>query len=205
MLEPLTRTFLDASVVPHEPLCPARRSVGAQPLSGPTGLSPLDALGERIAELAAQISAATYELLVMLRDFDDQGGWNGGFRSCAHWLNWRAGIDLGAAREKVRVARALAELPRLSESMRRGELSYAKVRALTRIATPTNEEELLHFARAGTASHVEKLVRSMRLVDRLEAREREERRHEGRYLRAHVDEDGMVVVSARLTQEAGAA
>jgi hypothetical protein len=165
----------------------------------------VEALGESIAELAAQISAATYELLVMLRDFDEQGGWNGGFRSCAHWLNWRAGIDLGAAREKVRVARALAALPRLSESMRRGEISYAKVRALTRIATPVTEEELLHFARAGTASHVEKLVRSMRLVDRIEARQREERRHEGRFLRAYTDEDGMVVVAARLAPEAGAA
>ena len=141
----------------------------------------------------------------MLREFDEREGWSGGFRSCAHWLNWRAGIDLGAAREKVRVARALAALPRLSASMRRGEVSYAKVRALTRIATPASEEELLIFARAGTASHVEKLVRSMRLVDRVEAREREERRHEGRYLRAYTDEDGMVVVSARLTQESGAA
>jgi hypothetical protein len=141
----------------------------------------------------------------MLRDFDEQGGWNGGFRSCAHWLHWRAGIDLGAAREKVRVARALAALPLVSESMRRGEVSYAKVRALTRIATSATEEELLHFARAGTASHVEKLVRSMRLVDRLEARQREERRHEGRFLRVYTDEDGMVVVAARLAPEAGAA
>src|SRR5688500_4814493 len=103
MLEPFTRTFLDASMAPHEALCPARRAEGAQPPSGPPGLSPIEALGARIAELAAQISAATHELLVMLRDFDEQGGWNGGFRSCAHWLNWRAGIALGAAREKVRV------------------------------------------------------------------------------------------------------
>ena len=179
----VSRVDLDAAAPPAEPYATARRDErakpppcrreGAKPPWRPPGLSPVEALGERIAELAAQISAATYELLVMLRDFDEQGGWNGGFRSCAHWLNWRAGIDLGAAREKVRVARALAALPHLSESMRRGEISYAKVRALTRIATPATEEELLHFARAGTASHVEKLVRSMRLVDRLEARQRE--------------------------------
>ena len=205
MLEPVSRIVPDASAESRGTPRLTCRPEGAQPPSGPPGLSPLDALGERIAELAAQISAATYELLVMLRDFDERGGWNGGFRSCAHWLNWRAGIDLGAAREKVRVARSLAALPRLSESMRRGELSYAKVRALTRIATPANEEELLHFARAGTASHVEKLVRSMRLVDRQEAHQREERRHEGRYLRAYTDEDGMVVVAARLAPEAGAA
>jgi len=165
----------------------------------------IEALGERIALLSAQISAATYELLTMLREFDERGGWSCGFRSCAHWLNWRVGLDLGAAREKVRVARALAGLPCLSESMRRGELSYAKVRALTRIATAANEAELLTFARAGTAAHVEKLVRGMRRVDRNEEREHEQRRHASRYLRLHTDEDGMVVVSARLPPEAGAA
>ena len=72
----------------------------------------------------------------MLREFDERGGWSRGFRSCAHWLNWRTGLDLGAAREKVRVARALAALPLLSAAMARGEVSFSKVRALTRVATP---------------------------------------------------------------------
>ena len=84
----------------------------------------------------------------MLREFDERTGWNAGFLSCAHWLHWRTGIDLGAAREKVRVAHALAALPRLSATMRRGEISYAKVRALTRVATPENEAPLLDFAQA---------------------------------------------------------
>ncbi|HEX5107169.1 MAG TPA: DUF222 domain-containing protein [Vicinamibacterales bacterium] len=85
-------------------------------------------LGAQIAELAARLHAATYELLVLLREFDAANGWNNGFRSCAQWLSWRTGIDLGAAREKVRVARALAALPLVSTVMRRGELSYAKVK-----------------------------------------------------------------------------
>jgi hypothetical protein len=175
---------------------------------GPLPPAPVDALeelGERIAELAAQISAATYELLVMLRDFDERGGWNSGFRSCAHWLVWRVGLDLGAAREKMRVARALVALPLLSEAMRRGEISYSKVRALTRIATPANEHDLLSFARAGTAAHVERLVRGMRRVDRLADGKDERRRHVARYLRAYTDEDGMMVVTGRLAPEAGAA
>ncbi len=71
---------------------------------------PIDALGEAIAVLAGRIHAATYELLVMLREFDAEAGWNNGFLSCAHWLSWRTGIDMGAAREKVRVARALPGL-----------------------------------------------------------------------------------------------
>jgi hypothetical protein len=171
----------------------------------PALLSPVEELGERIAELAAQISAATYELLVMLRDFDQQAGWSCGFRSCAHWLVWRVGLDLGAAREKVRVARALGELPLISAALRRGEISYSKVRALTRIATPAIEADLLSFARAGTAAHVERLVRGLRRVDRLAAGNDERRRHASRYLRTYTDEDGMVVISGRLAPEAGAA
>ena len=73
-----------------------------------TPSTPVEQLGEAIADLAARLHAATYELLVMLRQFDAQNGWNNGFLSCAHWLHWRTGIDLGAAREKVRVAKALA-------------------------------------------------------------------------------------------------
>src|SRR5262245_29483501 len=85
-------------------------------------LRDLERLGDEIAELAAHVHAATYQLLVMLREFDERGGWSGGFRSCAHWLSWRTGIAPGAAREKLRVARALEPLPRLSEAMGRGEL-----------------------------------------------------------------------------------
>jgi hypothetical protein len=188
---------------------PARGGGGADPkLIGSPPPAPdgaIEELGERIAELAAQISAATYELLVMLRDFDERGGWNSGFRSCAHWLVWRVGLDLGAAREKMRVARALGALPLLSESMRRGEISYSKVRALTRIATPANEHDLLSFGRAGTAAHVERLVRGMRRVDRIAEGDYEKRDHAARYLRAYTDEDGMVVVTGRLAPEAGAA
>ena len=164
----------------------------------------VERLGEQIAELAAQIHAATYQLLVMIREFDEREGWDG-FASCAHWLNWRAGIGLGAAREKVRVARALAGLPSLSAEMEKGLLSYSKVRALTRVANDATEEELLELARAGTAAHVEKLVRAWRRADRLAEAEEEERRHQSRGLRAWVDEDGMVVVRGRLTPEAGAA
>ena len=76
-----------------------------------------------------QLHAATYELLVLLREFDQCTGWHGVFASCAHWLHWRTGIDLGAAREKVRVAHALASLPLISATMQRGVISYAKVRA----------------------------------------------------------------------------
>jgi Domain of unknown function (DUF222) len=118
----------------------------------------LDRLADEIAELSAHLDAATARLLDLIREFDARAGWNHGFRSCAHWLSWRVGLDIGAAREKVRVARALGTLPRLAKALAQGELSYAKVRALTRVATPATEERLLAVGRAGTAEHVERIV-----------------------------------------------
>ncbi len=162
------------------------------------------ALGEHIAALAARLHAATYELLVLLAQFDERNGWNGGFLSCAHWLHWRTGIDLGAAREKVRVARALPGLPLVSAHMRRGALSYAKVRALTRVATPANEQALVDVALAGTASQVERVTRAWRRVDAVRAAREDEARHLSRQLSTWVDDDGMVVVRGRLTPEVGA-
>ena len=125
----------------------------------------LERLGDRIAELSARIQAATYELLVLIRQFDERIGW-GSFASCAQWLSWRTGLAPGAAREHVRVARALEHLPKLSEAMRRGVVSYSKVRAVTRVARPETEQALLDVALAGTAAHVEQVVRGWRRVDR---------------------------------------
>jgi hypothetical protein len=140
----------------------------------------------------------------MLREFDACAGWNNGCLSCAHWLHWRTGIDLGAAREKVRVARALATLPCISAAMQRGELSYAKVRALTRIATPENEPRLVDVALAGTAAQAERIVRAWRRVDRVEEAQQTEQRHLHRSVMMHIDDDGMVIVRGRLTAEIGA-
>ena len=160
-------------------------------------------LGEDIAELSSRIQAATYQLLVMLRAFDEREGWSG-FQSCAHWLNWRTGLALGAAREKVRVARALGDLPLLSDAMGRGQLSYSKVRALTRVATPDNERRLLGFAECAPASYVERLARAWARVDRQAEAADERRRHERRNLNTWVDDDGMVVIRGRLSPEVGA-
>ena len=166
--------------------------------------SELDRVGDEIAELSAHLDAATARLLELIRAFDARGGWNTGFRTCAAWLSWRVGLDLGAARERVRVARALGTLPRLAEALGRGELSYAKVRALTRVATPETEARLLGVGRAGTAAHVERIVRGWRCVDRrAEAREAK-RRHRSRALHVYHDEDGTVVLKGRLEPEVGA-
>src|SRR5262245_3457342 len=161
-------------------------------------------LSDEIADLSVHLDAATVRLLDLIREFDVREGWNNGFRSCAAWLAWRVGLDMGAARERVRVARALGSLPRLKEALARGELSYSKVRALTRVATPATEERLLAVGRAGTAEHVERIVRGWRRVDRVAEAQEMTKRHRRRALQVFRDEDGMVVIHGRLEPDAGA-
>jgi 5-methylcytosine-specific restriction endonuclease McrA len=170
----------------------------------PEPVAELERLGDQIAELSAHLEAAGARLLDLIREFDARGGWNHGFRSCAHWLNWRVGMQLGAAREHVRVARALGSLPRLADALARGELSYSKVRELTRVATPEIEERLLAIGKAGTACHVERIIRGWRRVDRAAETREDNHRHKARALHVYQDEDGMVRIRGRLTPEQGA-
>jgi len=162
-------------------------------------------LGEEITELAAHIHAATFLLLEKICEYDELEGWaHHGLASCAHWLQWQCGTNIGAAREKVRVARALPALPKISGAFREGRISYSKVRAMTRVATPKNEEFLLGIARHGTAAHVEKVVSNYRWCKRLEALQDENNRHSHRELSWYMDGDGMWVFKGRFTPEQGA-
>ena len=166
---------------------------------------PLPELEARLTELAGHLNAAEHRFLVLVAEFDRREGWaDGATRSCAHWLGWKCGIEMGAARERVRVARALEALPAIGAAMARGELSYSKVRALTRVATEQTEDTLLMIALHGTAQHVEAVVRGYRRASRAGELELEARQHAGRALRWWHDEDGALVLQARLTAEGGA-
>jgi hypothetical protein len=126
-------------------------------------MSTVDELGDEIAVLAIHIDVATHRLLECIRQFDEEGGWYAqGAVSYAHWLSWRIGLDYGTAREKVRVARALGRLPAIDGAFRAGKVSYAKVRALTRVATPENEANLLDLAPYATGAQLERLCRGYR-------------------------------------------
>lgn len=191
----------DAALPDDDP----RRRAG--PAEGPSRPEPGDvaALGDEIARLSAHIQAATSRLLVLIRAFDEQEGWHReGFRSCARWLGWRTGIGPGAAREKVRVARALGALPALSAALERGELSYSVARALTRVATPANEAELLEVARHTPAAQLERLVRAWRAADRAEDLLAERARHAARHLTLRPAADGSWVLRGRMDPEVGA-
>jgi len=170
----------------------------------PEPVAELDRLGDEIAELAAHLDAATARLLDLIRKFDARGGWNTGFRSCAAWLTWRIGLQPGPAREHVRVARALGALPLLAQARARGELSFSKVRELTRVVTPETEAQLLAAGRAGTAEHVARLVRGWRRMDRKAEAQEAARQHRSRALHVYQDEDGTVRIRGRLAPEVGA-
>ncbi|HEY7642860.1 MAG TPA: DUF222 domain-containing protein [Steroidobacteraceae bacterium] len=161
-------------------------------------------LEDQIIELAGHLNAANYRFLSLLAEFDRRKGWNcRATRDCAHWLNWKCGIDLGAAREKVRTARALENLPQVSAAMARGEISYSNVRAITRVATPENEQFFVNIALHGTAHHVETLVRAYRRAEEQEL-SREQQQQKNREARYCWDYDGSLVLKARLPADVGA-
>ena len=165
---------------------------------------PLEQLEREITELAAHINAATCRWLLLVGELDRREGWaEWGCKSCAHWLSVRCGLGLTAARQQVRVARALSELPMTAAAFGRGELSYSQVRAITRVATPEIEEELLSVARHATGAQLEVLVRAYRgvLARELEAANDS---YLDRYLIYSHDDDGSLVLSARIPADEGA-
>ena len=183
-----------------------------RPASGPAESKPPEsenkcpeALAAEITTLAGHLNAAHYRFLKLLDEFDREQGWAGpGVRSLAHWLSWKCGIGELVAREKVRVARALRELPMIDASFERGQISYSKVRAMTRAATPENEAQLLNIARHGTAEHIERLVRVYRRCrKRAEASPGEtERRRQERFYCFDEDEE-TTVFGGRVSAEQG--
>ena len=167
-----------------------------------SGELPLEELARRITSGAVQPAAATAAWLALVAEFDRREGWGAvGIRSCAHWLAWQCGLSPGAAREHVRVARALTVLPATAASFAAGRLSYAKVRALTRVAQPGTEPALLELAHELTASQLERVVREWRRSDAVDAaRVTAEQRFDYWW-----DDDGLLHVHMCLAPEDGAA
>ena len=162
-------------------------------------------LADEITSLAAHIQAATCRLLVLVAEMDRREAYGDlCFKSCAHWLSFCTGDSMPTAREKVRVARKLEQCPQILQAFGQGRVSYSKVRAITRIVTPENEETLLGYALEGSTSQLERIVRCYRRVAPAE-QELTTRQHDRRYLRYHHDEDNMLVLEGRLPPEVGAA
>jgi hypothetical protein len=168
-------------------------------------MRPIHELAADICTLAGRINAANHRWLVLIAEFDRRQGWSdSSTQSCAHWLNWKCGIAMGAAREKVRVAHALENLPKISAAMESGGLSYSKVREITRVAKAETEDYLLMIAEHGTAQHVEKFVRAYRRCQEAEELSREQRQQQNRRVSFRYDDDGSLVLDCRLPAEVGA-
>ena len=167
-------------------------------------MRPIDELAAEICTLAGHINAANHRWLTLIAEFDRRDGWSdSATQSCAHWLNWKCGMAMGAAREKVRVARALETLPKISAAMASGRLSYSKARELTRVASAETEDYLLLIAEHGTAHHVEKLVRAFRRCQDAEELSREARQQQARSVSYRYDDDGSLIINCRLPAETG--
>lgn len=171
----------------------------------PSG-SPLPELARAITVGAVRLAAATAAWLRLVAEFDERGGWHGvGINSCAHWLGWQCAMSQVTAREHVRVARALRGLPRIAAAFDAGRLSYAKVRALTRVAAADCEEALIEFALSATASQTERFCRAWRRVDEGDGEPGLDDRPEvGQSFRSWTDDEGYLNLSVRMRAETGA-
>jgi hypothetical protein len=175
------------------------------PTALPREYRAFEQLEAKITELWGHLNAATYRFLALIAEFDRNACYERhGLVNTAQWLNWQCGIGTVAAREKVRVSRALEQLPEISASFARGELSYSKVRAMTRVATPANESVLLTVGLHGTAAHVEKLVRKYRWTERRDAGQLAHAQYLERSLDYFYDHSGMLILHGRLPAEIGA-
>jgi len=162
---------------------------------------PVEHLEARICELAGHLTAATCQFLLLIADFDARQGWAAWeMPSCAAWLSWKCQIASGTAREHVRVARALGGFPRIRAEFAAGRLSYAKVRALTRIATPGTEADLVQMATPMTANQLERFAQAHRRVTRAEDEDVRSRRK----LTWRMEEDKAFAFTGYLPPEAGA-
>ncbi len=167
-------------------------------------LVPIDDLDRAIVTLSARINAETYELLVLIREFDERAGWlKWGLGNCAEWLHYRCDFSMNAAREKVRVAHSLKTLPEVAAAFSSGTLSYSKVRAMTRVIGTHNENQLLSFALKTTTARVEERCRELKCgtVDSLGGAQRA---FASRSLRVNRNaERGVMTITIELPMETG--
>ena len=174
------------------------------PIANPVTKRNIDDLEEEIISLSKHMNQDEYRFLVMVREFDIRQGWRAyQFNNCAEWLNMKCGISPGTAREKVRVALALLDLPQCSEGFAKGELSYSKVRAMTRAGNVFNEATLVDYALKATAHQVEEHCRRLRNADRRQSTPDARRAWQARSLKRTCHPDGMMSIYVELPREQG--
>ncbi len=184
---------------------PQSRSQQQAILANDKQCAEIEELDAAIGRLSRQINASSYQLMTLIREFDERGGWlKWGFTDALAWLRWRCDLSSNAARDKLRVAHALKKLPAMSTAFKTGSISYSKVRALTRIANKENEQELVDIAATLTAANVEIFCRQ-RVNATKNSTANANRTHDNRSLRIWCNEKtGLMNFSIELTIEEGA-
>ena len=159
-------------------------------------------LRRAVTRMAAHINLADWRFIKLIAAMERTRGWReGGYCNLGNWLDHRCGLGPCAARERIRIGRALAKLPRIDEAFRDGVISYSKVRAITRVATPETDAMLLAIAEGSSAAQLESLVRT---YERVGADDRECASSEQRRSLSWYYEDGMLVITAAVPAERGA-
>jgi hypothetical protein len=158
-------------------------------------------LEAELCTLSSHLAAGMARWIALVDEYDRREGWGRwrGVLSTAHWISWQCACSVRTARDHVRVARALRDLPSTREAFARGSLSYAKVRALTRVATPASEEFLLHQATYATASQLDRMLSAYRQSIAADAAPPEPE------LTWYWNRDGTLTVNARLAPDDGRA
>ena len=159
-------------------------------------------LDDMIGELSAHAHATLARVAKASAEFDAIGGWgDGGIRSFPHWLAIKAGFDMHTGSELLRVGQALNLLPKIAAAFGAGQLSFDKVRQVTTVAAPANEEILLEIAQGASGSQLARICRALRRINEANAPEQADEHLSRRGLWMHWDDDGMLELKAKLTPE----
>jgi hypothetical protein len=158
-------------------------------------------VADRILDAGRSLAHSQHRLVVLAAEFDESDEWwASGAGTAAHWLAAQLDVCVATAREWIRIGKALRDLPALAAAFERRELSYAKMRALTRVAEPDTEVALVELGRAVPAGRLGHALAawSQRHEDHAE---RDARHRRDRSLRHRVEADGMVTITLHLPPE----
>ena len=154
-------------------------------------------IGEQIVSVGGRLHQAQYEIVTLAAAMHESDEWLLEANTAAHWIADALDTAVSTAREWIRIGRALIDLHQLDEGFRTGRLSYSKVRAVSRVATPANELDLVELAERTPANRL-----GVELAAYLKSTEpddvRDARLHEARSLTFRTDADGMVHGTFRL-------
>ena len=160
-------------------------------------------LRSAVVNMAAGINLADWKFIKLIVAMYRSRAWSeAGYCSLSNWLDHRCGLGPVASRERVRIGLALTRLPCLDQAFQNGEISYSKVRTVTRIANPETERFLLALARTSSAFELERVVRTYERSGGAAA-PTDAALYQARSLTWHY-ENGMVMIQATLPADQGA-